>query len=295
MDLQSLSIFIQVAELSSFTKAGEKLGYSQPTVSFQIKQLENELGVQLFDRVGHTIKLTDAGRDALGYAQQICHTSQEMLLGKKGRENISGIVRLAMADSLCMPLVANKFSEFREKYPNISLKVEAAGTYKLFKLLEQNETDIICTLDSRTYNTNYVVVNEEMIGANFVASIDNELAQKDIVTIDDLLTQSFILTEKGMSYRRLLDENLAKYSIELHPIFENSSPDILCHLVEQNLGISFLPDYVTQKSIKEGKILKLNVENFEIDIYKQILYHKDKWVSAPMKATLNHLSDIKLI
>ena len=79
MDLQSLNIFIHVAELNSFTKAGDVLGFSQPTVSFQIKQLESELGVQLFDRIGHTIKLTDAGRSALNYAQRICNMSQEML------------------------------------------------------------------------------------------------------------------------------------------------------------------------------------------------------------------------
>ena len=65
MDLQGLNIFIQVAELNSFTKAGEMLGYSQPTVSFQIKQLEAELGVKLFDRIGHTVSLTDEGRSAL--------------------------------------------------------------------------------------------------------------------------------------------------------------------------------------------------------------------------------------
>ena len=73
MDLQGLNIFVQVAELNSFTKAGELLGYSQPTVSFQIKQLEKELGVQLFDRIGHTINLTDAGREVLKYGMTIFH------------------------------------------------------------------------------------------------------------------------------------------------------------------------------------------------------------------------------
>ena len=68
MDIKVLHIFIEVAELGSFTKAGDKLGYSQPTVSFQIKQLEKELGTSLFDRIGHTVSLTDAGRDALRYA-----------------------------------------------------------------------------------------------------------------------------------------------------------------------------------------------------------------------------------
>ena len=62
MDLRALQIFIEVAELGSFTRAGARLGYSQPTVSFQIRHLEQELGVPLFDRIGHTVSLTDAGR-----------------------------------------------------------------------------------------------------------------------------------------------------------------------------------------------------------------------------------------
>ena len=113
MDLRSLNIFIEVAELGSFTRAGEKLGYSQPTISFQIKQLEKEMGVPLFDRIGHTVSLTDAGRDALSYAQEICHMSQEMVLGSAGRREASGVLRLGMADSLCAPLIAGDFGRFR--------------------------------------------------------------------------------------------------------------------------------------------------------------------------------------
>ena len=78
MDLRGLQIFIEVAEQRSFTRAGELLGYSQPTVSFQIRQLEQEMGVPLFDRIGHTVSLTEAGAEALLYAQQICNLSQEM-------------------------------------------------------------------------------------------------------------------------------------------------------------------------------------------------------------------------
>ena len=94
MDIKSLEIFIEVAELGSFTKAGEKLGYSQPTISFQIKQLEKELDVSLFDRIGHTVSLTEAGRDALRYAQNICHLSQEMRLDTSGHQEPAGVLRL---------------------------------------------------------------------------------------------------------------------------------------------------------------------------------------------------------
>ena len=100
MDLKSLHTFIQAAELGSFTRAGEKLGYSQPTISFQIKQLETELGVQLFERIGHTVSLTEEGRDALRYAQNICRMSEEMARGASERAVASGEIRLAVADSL---------------------------------------------------------------------------------------------------------------------------------------------------------------------------------------------------
>ena len=244
MDLQSLHIFIQVAELNSFTRAGEKLGYSQPTVSFQIKQLEREMGVKLFDRIGHTVSLTDEGRDALAYAQNICRMSEEMVLGASKRYEARGVIRLAMPESMCSPLIAGGFSEFRKKYPNVSLSVTTADTSELFRLLDHNEVDIVCTLDNHIYNTSYVIMNEEKVDMHFVVSAKNPLATEKKVKIHDLLSQSFLLTEKSMSYRRMLDENLARRSIELHPILEIGNVDLICKLVEKDVGISFLPDYL---------------------------------------------------
>jgi len=113
MDLRALQIFIEVAELGSFTRAGERLGYSQPTVSFQIRHLEQELGVPLFDRIGHTVSLTDAGREALDYAQRICNLSREMTGGNSGSRPVSGVIRIGMADSLCHPLIVREFGNFR--------------------------------------------------------------------------------------------------------------------------------------------------------------------------------------
>ena len=148
MDLRSLETFIQVAELNSFTKAGEKLGYSQPTISFQIKQLEKELGVQLFERIGHTISLTNDGHTALSQAQQICRLTKEMTQEKTDDFQPKGVIKLAMADSLCPPLVIRNFSKFRKMYPDISLNITTAGTNEHFRLLDHNEADIVCTLDN---------------------------------------------------------------------------------------------------------------------------------------------------
>ena len=294
MDLRSLEIFIEAAELGSFTRAGERLGYSQPTVSFQIKQLEQELGVQLFDRIGHTIALTDAGHSALAYAQNICRMSQEMVLGATGRQEVSGTIHLGMADSMCMPLIAGEFARFRAAYPKVSLRVTTAGTSDLFRLLDHNEVDVVCTLDQHIYNTNYIIAAEEKIGAHFVAAAGNPLASRQHITIQQLLGESFLLTEQGMSYRRLLEEKLARRSLEIHPVLEIGSADLICKLVEQDMGLSFLPDYVTEAAVQEKKIARLNVEDFEVELWKQLLYRKDKWVSASMQAGIDHLSGIIL-
>ena len=295
MDLRSLNIFIEVAELGSFTKAGEKLGYSQPTISFQIKQLEKEMGVPLFDRIGHTVSLTDSGRDALGYAQEICRISQEMVLGTAGRREASGVLRLGMADSLCAPLIAGQFRKFREEYPKVSLEISTGDTGMLLEYLDHNEVDMICTMDDHVYDPNYVIANEEEMSAHFVVSVNNALAKQKIRSVDELLNQPFLLTEKGMSYRRLMDEKLARNSREIRPVLETGRADLICALAEENAGVAFLPDYVTEDGVRKGTLKRLDVPDFKVLVWKQVLYRREKWLSLPMRAMIDHLAGISLI
>ena len=294
MDLRSLQTFLEVAELKSFTRAGERLGYSQPTVSFQIRQLEQELGVPLFDRIGHTVSLTDAGQQALAYAQRICNLSREMIAGNQQDRPISGVMRLGMADSLCYPLIARNFGRFRQQYPDVDLHIYDAGTEELFRMLDHNEVDMICTRDSRVYDTAYVTADEEAIEAHFVAGAENPLAVKPIVTLEELLNQPFLLTEKGMSYRRLMDEMLAVRSMEVHPVLETARADLICDLVAQNMGVSFLPDYVTETEVCSGRMVRLKVPDFQVTVWKQLIYRRDKWLSPQMRVMIDYLSRIPL-
>lgn len=294
MDLRSLQIFIEVAELNSFTRAGERLGYSQPTISFQIRQLEQELGIPLFDRIGHTVSLTDAGREALDYAQRICNLSREMTELNAQDRPVSGVIHLGMAASLCDPLIARNFGDFRRKYPDITLHIHEGGTGELFRMLDHNEVDLICTMDSRIFDTSYITAEEEPVQAHFVVSACNPLAQEAVVSVEQVLALPFLLTEKGMSYRRLMDEKLATRSLEVRPVLETARADIICGLVAQDMGISFLPDYVTQKDVLAGRLVRLVTENFSVTVWKQILYRRDKWISPPMKALIGYLSGIRL-
>lgn len=290
MDTKNLTTFIYVAELRSFTKAADRLGFSQSTVSFQIKQLETELSCQLFERINHTVHLTEKGREVLEYAHQINRMTRELKDSMK-EEASSGYIRLAMADSLCTSLLSRDFLHFRKLYPNISLKIIAAGTEEMFCLMNHNEADAILTLDNHIYNTEYRILREEKVRTFFVAGASTRIASASSLSIEELLLQPFILTEKGMSYRRLLEESLAELSLEIQPVLEIGSTELICSLVEQGAGISFLPEYVIKDRVKAGTLVCLPVSGLEIHVWKQLLYHRNKWVSPQMERVLKYCVD----
>ena len=285
MDIRNLTTFVHVAELGNFSRAAERLGYSQPTVSVQIRQLEEELGFRLFDRIGHAVRLTDKGRDALVYAQQVCRLCQQMSLEDPEEVGRETLIRIATADSLSASLLHECFPVIRRNHPGIRLELTTAGTGDMFSMLDQNEVDLVCTLDSHIYNTNYQIAGEKKIDVHFVVESDSLLAQKTILQAEHILHQDLLLTEKGMSYRRLLDEWLAKRSMEVRPILEAGQADFLCSLVEMGLGCSFLPDFVTDKAVARGTVKRMDLEGFAPDLWKQILFHREKWVSPSMQAS----------
>ncbi len=288
MDIKNLITFMHVAEKNSFTKAAKILGYSQSTVSFQIRQLEEELDTQLFERINHTIALTGQGREVLKYAHQILKLTHELENGMQKEKEVTGHFRLAVPDSLCDSLLKEGFADFRLKYPGISLKIIATGTEEMFRLINHNEADAILTLDNHIYNTEYVIVREEQVRMHFVAKAGHPLCKKKNVCMEELVREPFVLTEKGMSYRRLMDEKLAAVSLEIQPVLEVGSTGLICSLVEQGVGISYLPDYVTATGVKTGKLAYVPVEGFEAGIWKQLLYHRDKWVSPQMESVIEY-------
>lgn len=291
MDLKNLQTFIQVAELGSFTKAARRLGFSQPTVTFQIKQLEEELDVRLFERVRRTVTLTEQGRRVLERAYQMAQLTQELARDLHTAEEVTGHIHLVMADSL-VELLGPAFRDFWRDWPGIRLKITTAGTEEMFRLLNHNEADLVMTLDSRVYNAEYVIVHEEKVTAHFAAPADSPLSERGTVPIEEMLEQPFLLTEKGMSYRRLLDQRLAARSLEIVPMLETGDVALICRLMAQGAGCSFLPDYATREGVEAGQLARVAVEGFEVEVWKQLLCHRDKWLSPQLRAVMEYCARI---
>lgn len=289
MDFKKLETFIYVAELSSFTKAAEKLGYTQSAVSFQIKELEKELNTTLFERINHSIKLTPKGREILELAHKMIAVSDEIKKTADETSDAAVTIRIAMAHSLCHFIFWDNFSSFSKLYPNIKLQVILADTQEMFRLAKQNSVDLVFTLDKHIYDANYIIENEYRVNTSLVSSPKSQIADKDEVTINDIKNIPMILTEKGMSYRQVFEDYAARNGLALEPVLEIGDTALICHLVSQNSGISFLPDFVTENYVECGKLKRLALKNFSPEIWIQILYHRDKWITPQIRCVINYL------
>ena len=289
MEYKNLITFIHVAELGSFTRASEQLGYSQSTVSFQIKQLEDELGCLLFERINHTITLTERGRELISYAHQVRTLTEEFKENITKQEELTGHIHIVTPDSVCEEMLSAHYIDFHNKYPAVSIKFTTADTSVMFDMLDHNEADIIITLDSHSYNTDYIIAKEEQLSMHFVASTNSKFAGRKKLKLKDIINEPFVLTEYGQGYRRVFDKELAHKSLEITPVLEIGRTDIITSIVAESNMISFLPDFVSKPLIDAGKLCYLDVTDMDIDIWKQLIYHKNKWISKALKTFIDYI------
>ncbi len=291
MELRNLITFTNVAELGSFTKAAEQLGYSQSTISFQIKQLEEELGCLLFERINHTITLTERGRELVSYAHRVCALTDEFKESISKDEEFAGHIHIVTPDSVCDEMINAHYIGFHNKYPSVSIKFTTADTSGMFDMLDHNEADVIITLDNHTYHKDYIIAKEERLSMHFVAGSNSEFAGVKGLSVKDIVNEPFILTEYGQGYRRVFDRELAKKSLEITPVLEIGRTDIITSMIAKSNMISYLPDFVTKDLIQTGELCYLDVCDISLDIWKQLIYHKNKWMSKSLKAFIDYIKD----
>ena len=291
MELRNLVTFIHVAELGSFTKAAEQLGYSQSTVSFQIKQLEDELDCLLFERINHTITLTERGHELVSYAHRVRALTEDFKDSLTNEEECRGHIHIVTPDSVCEDMIYSRYIDFHAKYPNISIKFTTADTSVMFDMLDRNEADAIITLDNHSYRKDYVIAKEEPLPMHFVANPKSKFAGKKNLKMKDIANEPFVLTEYGQGYRRVFDKELAKKSLEITPVLEIGRTDIITHIISKSDMISYLPDFVTEELVKSGELCYLDVCDMQLDIWKQLIYHKNKWMSKTLKNVIEYIKE----
>ena len=287
MEFREISTFLQVAQYQSFSKAARHLGYSQAAVTIQIKQLEQELGVHLFDRIGKQISLTHQGQVFYQYAVSIRNDLEQAKNAVSDPSTLSGKLCLGTIESICASIFPDLLAEYHRLHPEVTISIVTDSPGVLLDRMNENTIDIVYLLDRRIYDNRWCKTLEEPEENIFVASPDHELALvKRELELDEVLRFPFFLTEKDASYRHMLEQYLASINRSVKPFLEIGSTEFIIHMLLKNTGISFLPKFTVQRELQPKQLTALNVRGFQMQTWRQIFYHKDKWVTREMQEFL---------
>lgn len=287
MEFREISTFLQVAQYQSFSKAARHLGYSQAAVTIQIKQLENELGVHLFDRIGKQISLTHQGQVFYQYAISIRNDLEQARNAVSDPSTLSGKLCLGTIESICASIFPDLLAEYHRLHPEVTISIVTDSPGVLLDRMNENTIDIVYLLDRRIYDNRWCKTLEEPEENIFVASPDHELALAGReLELDEVLQFPFFLTEKDASYRHMLEQYLASTERSIKPFLEIGSTEFIIHMLLKNTGISFLPKFTVQRELQQKQLTALKVRGFQMQTWRQIFYHKDKWVTREMQEFL---------
>jgi DNA-binding transcriptional LysR family regulator len=283
--LRQLQVFSTVAQHLSYTRAAEALHLSQPGVSMQIKQLEESVGLALFDRLGKKIYLTPAGIELHGYARQILQTLDDASAALTAHQDMhSGQLTLAVATT------ANQFASrlvgaFSKNNENITVRLDVTNRERLIEQLGNNEPDLVIMgeppkqkdlqLDSLRLMENPLIL---------VASSNHPLAGLENLHLKDLASERFVVREQGSGTRSAIERFFASNKLALENTLEMSSNEAIKHAVAAGLGLGIISQHTAGLELATNTLIALGAEGFPIMRHWHIVTRHGKRLSPPAEA-----------
>lgn len=289
MEHRQLRIFGTVARTLSFTRAAEELGYVQSNVTAQVKALEAELGVPLFDRLGRRVVLTDAGRALRGYAGRILDLHEEARAAAVGEHDgePTGSLVISAPETLCTYRLPRLLRRFGESFPGVRLAFRPVPCSDLKSGVVEGTLDAAFLLEEPVGSSTLEIetlVEEPLL---LLAPPDHPLAFAGSVWPTDLEGERVLLTESGCSYRRIFERRLAEAGVEAARALEFDSVEAIKQCVIAGMGVAVLPAVAVEAALERGEIAALPWSGPELEVPTRVAWHKDKWVSPALEAFLS--------
>ena len=251
-----LKIFHTVARLLNFTKAAEELHMTQPAVTFQIRQLEEQFNTRLFDRTHNRVTLTEVGKQVFVYAERILQLYEDMTMSITAiTGDVSGGVALGASTTIAEYVLPLLIGRFNARYPDVSINLKESNTEDIVTMVENNVIDLGIVEGSVT-NKNLIVEACSMDQLVVIMPNDHPLAKATSLRVSDIVQHPFISREHGSGTQ----EVILKY-VELHGnnealnvCFELSSPEAIKGAVEAGLGLSIVSRSTINKELKLGTL-----------------------------------------
>jgi DNA-binding transcriptional LysR family regulator len=291
LSLSQLRVFQEVARRLSFTRAAGALGRSQPAVSAQIRQLEETLGIDLFEQVGRKVHLTDAGREVLAAADRLFATVDEiadLVAELKGTRR--GSLRVGAASTAGEYVVPPLLGAFRRGYPGVGLNLVVDNRAGILRRLTDNEIDLAvmgrvppgADLDGEPFLPNPLVV---------VASSTHPLARRRRLPLEALVTETWLMREDGSGTRLALERLFDERGFAPPERLELSGNGAVKQAAIAGLGVAVLPRAALDLELAAKKLVVLDVAGFPLERQWHVVWLKRKRLPPPARAFADMLKD----
>lgn len=291
MNTKNLLTFKTILETGSFQKAANKLNYTQSTVTFQIKQLEEELSLKLFEKIGRKMELTQVGKEILPYVETILQASDQISNYGKDLSEITGTFRLAVPDSILIYNLQPFIQAFLHKAPNIRFVINSLPSDDINQAIINGVADIGVDCDKGNFPDTIIHKPLSTFKTCLVASPFIDAKELDFISPHQRKSLSMICNEPNSNYQRGINEYLERKDIILNPYMKMQSIEAVKRSVMNNLGIAYIPIFAIREELKNGSLIQIKTELDERMYTSVCVYHKNKWISPQMELALQLLDE----
>ena len=289
MELKNLRTLQAVAGQGSYQKAADYLGYTQSTVTVHIQQLEAELGVPLFQRVGRQMALTQIGERVLEQARELLLAADRLAaVGQEGSAP-SGILRVDMAETLLCYKTQPVLQQFHKLAPQVRLIIRSRNCLDIAENVRSGACDLGVGYDM---DWSRDVLEVEAMGKYEVVLLASpEFAHPDFITPNQRKTASLVTDEPDSVFRRRLEDYLHSRSIALDDTLELWSIETIKRCVMSNLGFTYLPRFAVWEELAAGRLVELTAPISGVRFPALCARHKNRWVTPAMELFMKLLRD----
>lgn len=281
--LRQLHVFDAVARHLSYTRASQELHLSQPAVSMQVGLLEDEIGLPLFEKVGKTISLTEAGREISHYSSSINRALQDM---EEVVESLKGVSRgrlLVAVASTINYFAPRLLAAFHQRFPGISLRLDVTNREALIRALEANSVDMVLMgqppdgvdLESETFMENPLVV---------IAPPEHPLVGQRDIPLARLANEVFVMREPGSGTRMAMERFFAEHRMVVRHGMQMTRNEAIKQSVRAGLGLSVVSLHTIELELETGRLAMLDVEGFPVIRQWYLVYRRGKRLSPTARA-----------
>ncbi|MDX7985749.1 LysR family transcriptional regulator [Xenorhabdus sp. 12] len=281
--LRQLEIFTEVLKSGSTTQASQQLALSQSAVSASLTDLEGQLGVQLFDRVGKRLVTNEHGRllypKALALLEQVGEVEQLFKLEL-------GALRLAASSTIGNYMLPEMLAKYRQDYPDTPLELNISNTEDVIKAVVEFRVDL-GLIEGLCHDPEVIAqswMKDELV---IFSSPDSPLLKREI-TVEDLISAPWILREKGSGTREVLDHLLFSQMPRFNIAMELGNSEAIKHAVQYGMGISCLSRRVIQEQLKNGTLTELIIPGLHLKRTLYLIYHRQKHMSNALQKLLSY-------